>query len=264
MNRPAVAIRDLRFAYTEGVDVLAGIDLDVRPGERFGIIGPAGAGKSTLLLHLNGILRGRTGTVEVGGIPVGEETLPDVRRTVGLVFQNPDDQLFNPTVSEDVAFGPLNMGLGGDEVAARVEQALRSMNLEGFEGLPAHHLSWGERKRVALATVLAMRPDIVAFDEPFSNLNPAMVEQLLGIVADLEATVLIVSQSIIPVLAACDRIALLDEGRITAVGTVDEIAGRRELLREAGVDFHFYCEVCRDLLARSGGDRQAQKGANDV
>ncbi len=252
----AVSIRDLSFSYEEGRDVLTGIDLDIRRGERFGIIGPSGAGKSTLLLHLNGILRGQSGSVEIGNMVVEEETLPSIRQKVGLVFQNPDDQLFNPTVEEDVAFGPLNMGLRGEESATRVREALRAMNLEGFEKLSSHHLSYGERKRVALATVLSMRPEIVAFDEPFSNLNPAMVEQLIGIVKGLEATVIIVSQSIIPVLAACERVAVLNEGAIVAVGPVAEIAAERELLRECGLDFHFYCEICRSL--------SEMNGANDV
>ncbi len=251
----AVSIRDLTFSYEEGRDVLSGIELEIRQGERFGIIGPSGAGKSTLMLHLNGILLGRSGSVVIGNTIVEKDNLSSIRQKVGLVFQNPDDQLFNPTVEEDVAFGPLNMGLRNDEAATRVREALREMNLEGFEGLSSHHLSYGERKRVALATVLAMRPDIVAFDEPFSNLNPAMVEQLIGIVKGLEATVIIVSQSIIPVLAACERVAVLNEGAIVAVGPVAEIAAERELLRDCGLDFHFYCEICRTL---------ERNGANDV
>jgi len=263
MNRFAVSIRDLTFAYTGQDTVLDHLDLEIGPGERFGIIGPSGAGKSTLLLHLNGILRGGTGEVKIGGVPVGEGTLPEIRRRVGLVFQNPDDQLFNPTVEEDVAFGPLNMGLSNEEVARRVEKALGEMNLDGFEKLSSHHLSLGERKRVALATVLAMRPDIVAFDEPFSNLNPAMVEQVISIVTRLDATVIIVSQSIIPVLAVCDRIAVLNEGQIAAVGTVAEIASRRDLLRECGLDFHFYCEVCRDLLHESGPEQRTGEKMDD-
>ncbi|MFC1627481.1 energy-coupling factor ABC transporter ATP-binding protein [Gemmatimonadota bacterium] len=252
----AVSIRDLGFSYEKGRDVLSGINLDIRRGERFGIIGPSGAGKSTLLLHLNGILRGQSGSVEIGNIAVKDETLSSIRQKVGLVFQNPDDQLFNPTVEEDVAFGPLNMGLRGEDSAMRVREALRDMNLEGFEKHSPHHLSYGERKRVALATVLSMRPEIVAFDEPFSNLNPAMVEQLIGIVKGLDATVIIVSQSIIPVLAACERVAVLNEGAIAAVGPVSEIAAERELLRECGLDFHFYCEICRGL--------SEMNGANDV
>jgi cobalt/nickel transport system ATP-binding protein len=264
MNPAPVSIRGLTFAYRGREGVLDHIDLEIGAGERFGIIGPSGAGKSTLLLHLNGILRGQAGEVAIGGTPVDDATLPEIRRRVGLVFQNPDDQLFNPTVEEDVAFGPLNMGLSGGEAAGRVAEALGAMNLEGFEDLTSHHLSLGERKRVALATVLAMRPDVVAFDEPFSNLNPAMVEQVIEIVAGLEATVIIVSQSIIPVLAVCDRIAVLNEGRIAAVGPVSEIASRRDLLRECGLDFHFYCEVCRDLHHGPGDEQPTGEGTDDV
>lgn len=248
----SVTVSGLTFSYEEGKEVLKGLDLEIGAGERFGIIGPSGAGKSTLLLHLNGILSPGAGGVSIGGLPVVKENLARVRQKVGLVFQNPDDQLFNPTVEEDVAFGPLNMGLGAEEVAERVAEALKSMKLEGFETLSSHHISYGERKRVALATVLAMQPDVVAFDEPFSNLNPEMVEQLIDIMRGLPATVIIVSQSILPVLASCDRLAVLNGGRIEAVGSTREIAADRELLRRCGVDFYFYCEVCSELLDLNG------------
>ena len=142
------------------------VSLDIQPGEKFGIIGPSGSGKSTLLLHLNGVLTGE-GSVTIGGTRVGPKTVAAIRRITGLVFQNPDDQLFNPTVEEDVAFGPLNFGLPHDEVKRRVADALASLNLTGFEKLTSHHLSLGERKRVALATVLSLSPEVVAFDEPF-------------------------------------------------------------------------------------------------
>ena len=251
--RPSgVTITDLTFSYEQGIKVLDGVGLRVEPGERFGIIGPSGAGKSTLLLHLNGILKGQTGTVRIGDLEVVRDTAAEIRQRVGLVFQNPDDQLFNPTVEEDVAFGPLNMGLDPEEVAERVSHALAEMSLQGFEEHSSHHLSYGERKRVALATVLAMRPEVVAFDEPFSNLSPAMVEQLIETVRDLKATVIIVSQSILPVIASCQRLAILKGGRMIATGGVREIASNRELLRECGLDFHFYYDVLDELVQLNG------------
>jgi len=241
-----VDIRELSFAYEETQPVLEDVDLRIEAGERFGIIGPSGAGKSTLLLHLNGILSPAGGSVHIGGDRVEKGSLERIRSRVGLVFQDPDDQLFNPTVYEDVAFGPRNMGLSAEEVDAAVRRALEHLGLEGMESHSPHHLSYGERKRVALATVLAMRPEVVAFDEPFSNLHPAMVERLVGIIRELSATVIVVSQSILPVLAACDRLALLDGGRIRATGTVREIAARTDLLSDCGMDYTFYCRMCRE------------------
>lgn len=252
-----VAISELTFAYHPGHEVLHGVTLKIEAGERFGIIGPSGAGKSTLLLHLNGILAPGSGGVEIGGVAVARPNLAEVRQRVGLVFQNPDDQLFNPTVGEDVAFGPLNLGLDPEAAAARVREALQEMNLEGFEAKSSHHISYGERKRAALATVLAMRPSVVAFDEPFSNLNPAMVEQLIAIIRRLPATVIVVSQSILPMALACDRLAVLMEGRILAVDRTRSILSNRALLEECSLDFHFYCEACSDLLgsaARTAGE----------
>lgn len=239
-----VRIEDLVFGYEDGRNVLRGVSLDIRPGERFGILGPSGAGKSTLLLHLNGHLRGE-GRVLVGDVAVGPRTLAEVRRKVGLVFEVPDDQLFTPTVEEDVAFGPLNLGLSREEARRRVGEVLARVGLAGFERRNPHRLSLGERKRAALAAVLAMEPEVVAFDEPFSNLNPALIESLTGIIAGLEATVILVSQQVMPALAVCDRVAVLMEGRIARTGTPAEIAADRDFLRSAGLDFWASLEALR-------------------
>ena len=241
-----IKIENLSFSYTPGKGVLKSVSLNIEPGEKFGIIGPSGSGKSTLLLHLNGVLTGE-GSVEVGGIRIGPKTLAAIRRITGLVFQNPDDQLFNPTVEEDVAFGPLNFGLPPDEVRRRVTEALASLNLTGFEKLTSHHLSLGERKRVALATVLSMTPEVVAFDEPFSNLDPSMVLQLMEIIRGMDSTLVIVSQSVLPVIAICDRMAILKDGEIVAVGKPKELARDKDLMRSSGLDLSFYCDICRDL-----------------
>lgn len=243
----SISIKNLEFSYTTGSPVIRNISLDIRAGEKFGIIGPSGSGKSTLLLQLNGVLHGK-GSVKIGDIPVVKENIPRIRRRVGLVFQNPDDQLFNPTVEEDVAFGPLNFGHSSEEVSEKVKKALESMNLTGFEKRVSHHLSFGERKRVALATVLAMQPQVIAFDEPFSNLDPGMVLNLMNILRSMEPTLVIVSQSVLPLIEICDRIAILNEGRITATGTPREIAGNTELMKASGLDLSFYCRICDSLF----------------
>src|SRR5690606_18885948 len=165
---PALRLRGVTYAYPGGRAVLRGIDLDVAPGERVAVLGPNGAGKTTLVLHLNGVLRPTAGTVEVGGLPVEGRHLREVRRRVGVVFQDPDDQLFMPTVRDDVAFGPANLGLRGAELDERVEAALAAVGLTSAADRPPHHLSGGEARRAALATVLAMAPDVLVLDEPTS------------------------------------------------------------------------------------------------
>lgn len=242
-----VDIRGLTFAYPPGPKVLDRLALEVEAGERLGIIGPSGAGKTTLLLHLNGILRPKAGTVAIDGFPVNPANMARVREWVGLVFQDPDDQLFTPTVGEDVAFGPRNLGLPEEEVERRVSKALAALDMQGSEKRPSYGLSYGERRRAALATVLSMEPRVVALDEPFANLSPALVERLVAILRELPATVIVVSQAIFPLLAACDRLALLAEGRIQALGSTREIAGDRELLRRHGLDYTFYLESYRRL-----------------
>jgi len=240
-------LRGVTYAYPGGPKVLEELTLRVEPGERLGIIGPSGAGKTTLLLHLNGILRPQAGEVSIDGRPVTGAHMARIREWVGLVFQDPDDQLFTPTVGEDVAFGPRNLGLPEEVVVQRVTKALASLDMAGTEGRPSYHLSFGERRRAALATVLAMEPRVVALDEPFSNLSPALVERLLAILRELPATIIVVSQAIFPLLALCDRLAVLADGRIQALGSTREIAGDRDLLRRHGLDFTFYLESYRRL-----------------
>ena len=248
-----IIIKDLSFSFTPGNPVLKNINLEINPGERFGIIGPMGAGKSTLLLHLNGLLAG-IGSVQIGDTVVSKKTLPEVRRKVGIVFQNPDDQLFNPTVEEDISFGPLNFGYSHHEVKALVNHALESMNLKGFEKLVSHHLSMGERKRVALATVLATKPEVIGFDEPFSSLDPTMVKQLVGIINSLDSTLVIISQNIIPLMACCQRIALINRGEIKAIGTTKEILQNDKLLFENGIDLSLYKTMFIDFFRQSSID----------
>jgi cobalt/nickel transport system ATP-binding protein len=249
-NGASVVLEDVHFAYDHGPEALRGVTLNVPAGERLGIIGPSGSGKSTLLLHLNGILSG-SGNIAIDGQVVNKDTISDIRKKVGLVFQNPDDQLFNPTVREDVAFGPLNMGLSPEEVDSRVAHAMSLMRLEGYEEKISHHISYGERRRVALATVLAMRPKVFAFDEPFSNLDPDVVQSFIQIINELDATVIVVSQFIIPLVACCHRLAVLKNGQLVTVGPARDIARDRELLKSCGLDFHFYHDIYHSLAKGS-------------
>jgi cobalt/nickel transport system ATP-binding protein len=249
-----IEVQDLVFGYHKDQPVLDGISLALRAGERLGILGQSGAGKSTFLLHLNGILHAQRGTIRVGSEIVSKENISKVRSQVGLVFQNPDDQLFNATVEEDVAFGPRNLGWPESKVQEHVQKALSEMGLAGYESRPVHELSYGEKRRAALATVLAMEPRVIAFDEPFANLDPSMVEQLVEVIRSLDATVILVSQAILPALACCDRIALFHRGRVEAMGSTEEIATNRELLKTCGIDFYFYGQIWRRFF---GGEELA-------
>ena len=184
---------------------------------------PTGPGKTTLVLTLNGIRAPSAGTVFVGGLPVVKDNLPEVRRRVGIVFQDPDDQLFMPTVRDDVAFGPANLGLRGDELDAAVSDALAVVGMQGAVDRSPHHLSFGERRRVALATVLAMRPDVLVLDEPSSNLDPVARRELAEIVLALDVTVVLVTHDLPYALQLCDRAVVLDEGRLVADGPIVEV-----------------------------------------
>jgi cobalt/nickel transport system ATP-binding protein len=229
---PAIEIRNLSYAYHDGTRALRGVDLSVQPGEAVGLIGPNGAGKSTLLLHLNGSLgRPEDGLVRVLGLSVDRANLRQVRRRVGLVFQDPEDQLFTPTVFEDVAFGPLNLGLSGVELEQRVRRALAAVQIpRELEGRLAHHLSFGEKRRIAIATVLAMDAEILALDEPTGNLDPAGRRALIGLLAGLPLTKLIATHDLEMALQVCRRVVLLDGGRVAADGPAEEILADEALM----------------------------------
>ncbi len=227
---PSLEVRDLGFAYPDGRQVLTGIDLLVEPGERVALLGPNGAGKTTLVLHLNGILTPGRGTVTVAGLEVRADTVQEVRRRVGVVFQDPDDQLFMPTVAEDVAFGPANLGLRDAELRARVDEALAAVGMAEYGDRPPHHLSFGQRRRVALATVLAMRPEVLVLDEPSSNLDPASRRELAEILRSLPVSVLMVTHDLLYALELCSRTVLLDDGRVVADGPTRTLLGDEELM----------------------------------
>lgn len=227
MNDPVLQVSDLTYCYPDGQPALQGVDLELRRGERVALLGPNGAGKTTLILHLNGILAGGRGTVVVDGLPLTRANLRRVRQRVGIVFQDPDDQLFMPTVGQDVAFGPANLGLRGEALDARVREALAGVGMAAHADRAPSHLSFGQRRRVAIATVLAMRPELLVLDEPTSNLDPASRRELAEILLGLDVTLLMVTHDLPFALQLCERSALISEGRIVADG------GTRTLLADA-------------------------------
>jgi cobalt/nickel transport system ATP-binding protein len=230
---PSLEVRSLNYAYPDGSVALQGVDLSVASGERVALLGPNGAGKTTLVLHLNGILHGGGGEVHVAGLavnPSDRATLTEIRRRVGIVFQDPDDQLFMPTVAEDVGFGPANLGLRGAELQARVDEALTAVGMLEHRDRTPHHLSFGQRRRVAVATVLAMRPEILVLDEPSSNLDPASRRELSEILRGLPVTVLMVTHDLPYALELCTRSVILDRGRLVADGPTVDLLAEADLL----------------------------------
>lgn len=230
MSTPVIRMRDVRHTYPDGHAALDGVDLHIHPGERVALLGPNGAGKTTLVLHLNGILTPTSGEVSVSGLPVTREHLLDVRRRVGIVFQDPDDQLFMTTVAQDVAFGPRNLGLAPAEVDQRVSDALEAVGMGDVADRAPHHLSFGQKRRVAVATVLAMRPEILVLDEPSSNLDPASRRELAEIVDGLDITVLMVTHDLPYALQLCERSVVLSEGRVVADGATREVLSDEALM----------------------------------
>ena len=220
---PSLRISGLAFAYPDGYQALFGVNLEIAQRERVALLGPNGAGKTTLVLHLNGLLTGGVGTVEVAGLAVEKQNFSEIRRRVGVVFQDPDDQLFMPTVRDDVAFGPANMGLTGSDLDARVDEALEQVAMSEYADRPPHHLSFGQRRRVAVATVLAMHPEILVLDEPSSNLDPASRRELADILRGLDITLFMVTHDLPYALELCPRSVVLSEGVVVADGPTREI-----------------------------------------
>jgi cobalt/nickel transport system ATP-binding protein len=238
----SLRVAGLHYAYPDGSVALQGVDLTIGTGERVALLGPNGAGKTTLVLHLNGILHGGSGLVEITGVrvdPGDRAGIADIRRRVGIVFQDPDDQLFMPTVAEDVAFGPANLGVRGDELDRRVREALDAVGMAEFRDRAPHHLSFGQRRRVAVATVLAMRPEILVLDEPSSNLDPASRRELAEILQALPITILMVTHDLPYALQLCPRSVILDRGRIVADGTTAELLADADLLHSHRLELPF-------------------------
>lgn len=251
----AIRVRGLEYRYPDGQQAIVGVDLTIGRSESVALVGPNGAGKSTLLLHLNGLLpgkgrgaighghaigvggrRARPPSVWIDGLEVNDRNAAEVRRRVGLVFQDPDDQLFCNTVVEDVAFGPLNLGMAPAEARRIAEECLRRVDLEAEADRPPHHLSFGERKRVCLAGVLACRPSVLVLDEPTANLDPRGRRRFMRLVQSLNCTLLVATHDLEMVLEVCRRVVLLDGGRVVADGACREVLADAELLEKHGLE----------------------------
>jgi cobalt/nickel transport system ATP-binding protein len=244
MSHHSIEVRDLAFAYPDGTRALAGVSFRITHGESVAIVGANGAGKSTLLMHLNGLNHPEAGCVEIGDVPVTKATLPDVRKTVGTVFQDPDDQLFMPTVYEDVAFGPMNLRLPEETIGARVTDALERVGVLGLKDRPPYRLSGGEKRAVAIATVLAMCPSILVLDEPSSNLDPRARRRLIELLATFEHTKLIATHDLDMALVLCERTIVLHEGAVRADGPTHEIFADEALLAECSLERPLSLQRC--------------------
>jgi len=236
MSHHIVEASDLHYTYPDGTVGLRGITFRISHGESVALVGENGAGKSTLLLHLNGYLSPRQGTVRIGDYPLTKKNLDVVRRSVGMVFQNPDDQLFMPTVFDDVAFGPLNLGLAKDEVERVVSRSLETVGVAHLAKRPPYKLSQGEKRSVSIATVLAMSPDILVMDEPTSSLDPRSRRRLIELLKTFRHTKIIATHDLDMALDLCERTIILHQGRITADGRTEEILYNEELLRASSLE----------------------------
>jgi cobalt transport protein ATP-binding subunit len=235
-TRGTIELEHVHFRYPDGFEALGGVDLRVGAGEKVALVGPNGAGKSTLMLQLNGTLRPAHGLVRVAGMPITKETIRRVRAEVGLVFQDPDDQLFSPTVFDDVAFGPLHMGMPAEEIHRRVEAALAAVGMAGFERRVPHRMSLGQRKRVAVATVLSMDPSILVVDEPSAGLDPRGRRELIGLLRSLDQTLLVSTHDMRLVAEVFPRTVVVDGGLVVADGPTASILADEPLLEAHGLE----------------------------
>jgi cobalt/nickel transport system ATP-binding protein len=234
--QPTLAVEDLHFAYPDGHNALGGVNLRVGQGEKVALVGPNGAGKSTLLVHLNGILEKQRGEIRVCGQALGPKTVGRIRALVGLVFQSPDDQLFSPTVFDDVAFGPIYQGLPPEQVRARVEEALRQVHMESYVQRTSYHLSVGEKKRIAIATVLAMKPAVLVLDEPSAGLDPRARRGLIELLRELPQTMIVATHDLPLVRELLPRTIIMDHGVIAADGPTPQILADADLLAAHGLE----------------------------
>ena len=226
-----IEIQDLTFHYPDGRCALERINLQIKPGEKVALIGPNGAGKSTLLLHFNGILQGK-GRVRINGLEISKKNLPSIRSLIGMVFQNPDDQLFSLTVAEDVAFGPACQGVEKDLIEEKIQNALHAVQMDGFEERNPYHLSGGEKKRASIATVLSMSPEYLVLDEPTSGLDPRSRRELIALLKSLPQTLILATHDLAMVEELADRVIVLKNGRIVADGKKGKILSDKKLLFE--------------------------------
>jgi len=252
MSHHLVEVKDLHYSYPDGTSALRGVSFRITHGEAVAIIGANGAGKSTLLLQLNGCLLPQAGTVRIGDMPLNRKTLPHVRRTVGMVFQDPDDQLFMPLVHDDVAFGPLNLGLPVEEVEERVASALATVGASHLKDRPPYRLSGGEKRAVAIASVLSMSPSILVMDEPTAALDPKTRRQLIELLKTFNHTLIIATHDLDLVLDLCSRAIVFKEGLIVADGPALEILQDQELLGSSSLEKPLRLQGCPVCQARSG------------
>src|SRR5512138_3780591 len=251
MSHHIVEVKNLRHVYPDGTVALKDVSFRITHGESVGIIGANGAGKSTLLLHLNGYLAPTSGAIRIGDFPLSKGTLPEIRKTVGMVFQDPDDQLFMPTVHDDVAFGPLNLGFSPADAAQRVAESLERVGALHLKDKPPYHLSGGEKKRVAIATVLSMSPDILVMDEPTNGLDPFARRQLMGLLREFQHTRIFTSHDLDMVSELCARVIVLKEGEVRADGNTADIFSDDALLAECRLEKPFSmqgCPVCMNRI----------------
>ena len=244
MSRIAVEVKDLHYTYPGEYQALRGVSFRVEHGESVGIVGANGAGKSTLLQHLNGYLLPAQGVVHIGDCPVTRETVGQARRMVGVVFQDPDDQLFMPTVYEDVAFGPSNLGLPPEEVTTHVEQALETVGVSHLRDRPPYRLSGGEKRAVAIATVLSMTPEILVLDEPTSNLDPRARRQLITLLRGFQHTKILATHDLDMVLDLCERTIVIHEGQVKADGPALDIFKDQDLMEESHLEKPLRLQAC--------------------
>jgi len=255
MSHHLVEVKDLQYTYPDGNPALRGVSFRITHGENVAIVGANGAGKSTLLLHFNGCLIPQAGTVRVGDFPLTRKTLTQVRRTIGMVFQDPDDQLFMPLVYDDVAFGPLNLGLPPDEVDGRVMNALSIVGATHLKDRPPYRLSGGEKRSVSIASVLSMSPSILVMDEPTSNLDPKSRRQLIQLLKTFDHTIILATHDLDMVLDLCLRTIVLKEGRILADGPTLDILQNEELLDSSHLEKPLRLQGCPVCSARNGACR---------
>ena len=236
MSHHIIEFKDVRYRYPDGTEALKGVSFRITHGESVGIVGANGAGKSTLLLHMNGYLLPASGNVTIGEVPLLKETRSEIRRKVGVLFQNPDDMLFMPTVFDDVAFGPLNLGLPPERVRDRVREALRRVNALGLEGKPPHHLSGGQKSAVAIAAVIAMEPDILVMDEPAASLDPKSRRDVIGLLNSFAHSKIVASHDLDLILDVCARCLVIRDGAIVADGPAEAILSDAALLSENNLE----------------------------
>jgi cobalt/nickel transport system ATP-binding protein len=232
----SIDIKNLSYTYPDGHIALSDVTLNIQPGEKVALVGPNGAGKSTLILHLNGILSGKNGNVKICGLEVTPANLGKVRARVGLVFQSPDDQLFSPTVFEDVAFGPLYQGISEGEVRQRVDEALETVHMREYAPRVSHHLSVGEKKRIAIATVLSMHPEVLVLDEPTAGLDPRARRSFINFLRELPLTMLVSTHDMFMVYELFPRMIVMDEGRIVADAPTDDLMNDVVFLEAHGLE----------------------------